>query len=118
LDSLDTARTWDVGDKVDGGKKVGGKWVFKVKRLADGSIDKFKARLVAQDFPQDPGFDFDKTYTPVIGWWSLRLLLTITVIQDWHPQQVAVNSAILYGDLDEKIYLILREGHQEKEKTP
>jgi hypothetical protein len=62
LDSLDRAGTWDVVDKVEGGKEVGSKWVFKVKRLADGSIDKFKARLVAQGFTQYPGFDFDKTY--------------------------------------------------------
>jgi hypothetical protein len=52
LDSLDSARTWDVVDKVERGKEVGSKWVFKVKRLADGSIDKFKARLVAQSFTQ------------------------------------------------------------------
>jgi hypothetical protein len=43
LDSFDRAGSWDVGDKVEVGKKVGSKWVFKVKRLIDGSIDKFKA---------------------------------------------------------------------------
>jgi hypothetical protein len=43
LDSLDRAGTWDVVDKVEGGTQVGSKWVFKVKRLADGRIDKFKA---------------------------------------------------------------------------
>jgi predicted mannosyl-3-phosphoglycerate phosphatase (HAD superfamily) len=46
LDSLDRARTWDVMDKVEGGKEVGSKWVFKMKRLVDRSIDKFKARFV------------------------------------------------------------------------
>jgi hypothetical protein len=50
LESLDRARTWEVVDKVVGGKEVGSKWVLKVKRLADTSIDKFKARLVAQEF--------------------------------------------------------------------
>jgi hypothetical protein len=66
LDSLDRAGTWDVIDKVEGGKKVGSKWVFKVKRLADGSIDKVKAQLVAQSFSHHPGFDFDETYIPVV----------------------------------------------------
>jgi hypothetical protein len=61
LDSLDRARTWDMVNKVEGGKEVGSKWIFKVKRLADGSIDKFKAQLVAQNFTQRPSFDFDKT---------------------------------------------------------
>jgi hypothetical protein len=43
LGNLDRGRTWDVVDKVEGGKEVGSNWVFKVKRLTDGSIDKFKA---------------------------------------------------------------------------
>jgi hypothetical protein len=50
LDSLDTAGTCDVVDKDKGGKEVGSKWVFKVKRLADGNINKFKARLVDHGF--------------------------------------------------------------------
>jgi hypothetical protein len=71
LDSLDKAGTWDVVDKVEGGKEVDSKWVFKVKRLADGSIDKFEARLIAQGFTQHPGFTIDETYTPIIRFDSL-----------------------------------------------
>jgi hypothetical protein len=43
LNSFDSSRTWDVVDKVEGGKEVGSKWVFKVKRLADRGINKVKA---------------------------------------------------------------------------
>jgi hypothetical protein len=43
LDSLDKARTWDVVDKIEAGKEVGSKWVFKVIRLENRSINKFKA---------------------------------------------------------------------------
>jgi hypothetical protein len=68
--------------KVEGGKDVGSKWVFKMKRLAEGSINKLKGRHIAQRFTQYPGFDVDKTYTPVIHFDSLQLLLTITAIQD------------------------------------
>jgi hypothetical protein len=117
LDSLDRTGTWDVVDKVEGGKKVGSKWVFKVKKLADGSIDKFKARLVAQSFTQCPGFDFDKTYAPISYFDSLQLLLAITAVQGWCLHQVDVKSAFLYGDLEEEIYMTLPEGHQVKGKT-
>ena len=41
------------------------KWVFKVKRKADGSIDRYKAQLVAQGYSQEPGQDYDDTYAPV-----------------------------------------------------
>jgi hypothetical protein len=73
LDSLDRAGTWNMIDKIEGGKEVSSKWVFKVKRLADGSIDKFKARLVAQGFTQCPGFDFDKTYVAIVYFDFLQL---------------------------------------------
>jgi hypothetical protein len=81
LDRLDMAGTWDVVDKIEGGKEVGSKWVFKVKRLADGSIDKFKAQLIAQDYTQRPSFNFDETYAPIVHFDSLRLLLAITAVQ-------------------------------------
>jgi hypothetical protein len=117
LDSLDRARTWDVVDKVEGGKEVGSKWVFKVKRLLDGSINKFKARLVAQGFTQRPGFDFDKTYASVVHFDSLQFLLAIMAVQGCRLHQVDIKSAFLYGDLAEEIYMTLPEGRREKVKT-
>jgi hypothetical protein len=73
LGSLDKARTWDVVDRVAGKKEVGSRWVFKVKRLADSSVDKFKARFVTQGFSQRPGSHFDETYAPVVRFDSLHL---------------------------------------------
>jgi hypothetical protein len=81
LGSLDKARTWDVVDRVAGKKEVRSRWVFKIKRLADGSVDKFKPRFVAQGFSPRPGFDFDETYAPVVRFDSLRLLLAIMAVQ-------------------------------------
>jgi hypothetical protein len=75
-----------VVDKVERGKEFGSKWVFKVKRLADGSIDKFKAQLIAQGFTQCPSLDVNKTYATVVRFECLQLLLAITVVQDWRPQ--------------------------------
>jgi hypothetical protein len=83
---------------------------IKVKRLANRSIDKFKARLVAQSFTPHPGFDVDETYTHVVSYDFLRLLLAITAVQGWRPQQVDVKSTFLYGDLEEEIYMSLPEG--------
>jgi hypothetical protein len=88
-----------------------------VKRQADGSIDKFKAQLVAQDFTQCPGFDFDNTYATIVCFDFLRLLIIITVVQGWHLQQVNVKSTFLYHDLKEEIYMTLPKGHRKKGKT-
>jgi hypothetical protein len=86
LGSLDKARTWDVVDRVAGKKEVGSRWVFKVKRLVAGSVNKVKARFVAQGFSQRRGFDFNETYAPVVRFDSLHLLLAITAVQGWCPQ--------------------------------
>ena len=76
LECLDENGTWEVVENINV-KEVGSRWVFKIKRLADGSVDKYKARLVAKGFSQRPGMDYDETFAPVVRFDSLRLLLAI-----------------------------------------
>lgn len=56
--------TWHVVYLPVGQKAIGSRWVFKVKHLPDGTIKHFKAQVVAQDFSQRPGIDFDETFAP------------------------------------------------------
>ncbi|KAI0993507.1 Retrovirus-related Pol polyprotein from transposon, partial [Podosphaera aphanis] len=110
--SLDQNHTWDVTDRPLKRNVVGSKWVFKIKRNADGSIERYKARLVAQGFSQVPGHDFDETFAPVARYDSLRILLRISAQNKWIPQQMDVNSAYLYGTLDEEIFMELPPGYR------
>ena len=65
-------------------KAIGCKWVFRVKENIDGSINKFKVRLVAKGFNQVQGFDFSKTFSPVVKLVTIRLILTLAITNKWN----------------------------------
>nr|GEX21698.1 retrotransposon protein, putative, Ty1-copia subclass [Tanacetum cinerariifolium] len=86
------------------------KWILKRKMKVDGSIDKYKARLVIQGFRQKEGIDFFDTYAPVARITTIRLLLALAAIHDLIIHQMDVKTAFLNGDLDEEIYMKQPEG--------
>ena len=81
------------------------KWLFVVKRRLDGTIEKYKARIVAGGHKQWEGIDFQETYTPVVKFVSLRILLAMAAIDDLEGEQCDIVTAFLYGDLDEEVYM-------------
>nr|GEX37789.1 hypothetical protein [Tanacetum cinerariifolium] len=86
------------------------KWILKRKMKVDGSIDKYKARLVIQGFRQKEGIGFFDTYDPVARISTIRLLLALAAIHDLVIHQMDVKNAFLNGDLDEEIYMKQPEG--------
>ncbi|KAL8158138.1 hypothetical protein AgCh_002728 [Apium graveolens] len=65
IKALEKNGTWDITELPPEKSAVGCKWLFTVKYLADGSIDRFKARLAARDFIQTYGVDYKETFAPV-----------------------------------------------------
>ena len=66
IDSLYDSGVWDLIPLPEGRKAVGSKWVYKVKRNADGSVERCKVRIVAQGYSQREGLDYDETFSPVV----------------------------------------------------
>ena len=66
IESLHDNDVWDLVRLPEGRKAVGSKWVYKVKRNADGYVERCKARLVAQGYSQKEGLDYDETFSPVV----------------------------------------------------
>ena len=101
-------------DLPQGCKPLSSKWVFKRKQKVDGSIDKYKARLVIQSYKQIEGLDYFDTYYPVMRINSIRMVLAITALRNLEVHQMDVKTTFLNGDLDEEIYLKQPEGFSKK----
>lgn len=105
IKSLNDNDVWDIVPLPSGKRAVGSKWVYKIKRGADGSVERYKARLVAQGFTQQRGADYDETFSPVVRMESLRVLIALSVQFGFKLHHIDVTTAFLNGDLDEEVYM-------------
>jgi hypothetical protein len=120
IETLQKAGTWTTVPQPRDKNVVGSKWVFRVKRNADGSIDKYKARLVAKGFTQVYGVDYFDTYSPVAKISSIRTILALAACHDWEVESFDFDGAYLNGELnsDEEIYMQEPPGYETKEGGP
>jgi hypothetical protein len=105
MDAVEKNRTWEFADLPRGHRAITLKWVFKLKRDEVCAIVKHKARLVARDFVQREGIDFDDTFTPVARMESVRLLFALVAQEGRRVHHMDVRSVFLNGDLKEEVYV-------------
>ena len=88
------------------------KWVLKIKKKADSTVDKFRARICAQGCRQVPGRDYHDKTAPVLHAVSLRTLLMFANELGWEVHQLDVSCAYLnaYLERDVTLYLVPPEG--------
>lgn len=104
MDSMMLNHAWDLVDLPLRRKAIGSKWVHKIKRKADASIERYKALLVAKGYTQLEGIDYEETISPVVRFNSIRLILAIVAYLDLELHQMDVKTAFLNGELEEEIY--------------
>ena len=110
IDSLRDHNVWELVELPEGRKPVGSKWVFKLKTNADGSVERCKARLVAQGYSQKEGLDYDDTFSPVVRPESVRSVVALACKEGLKLHQMDITTAFLNGDLEETIYMNQPEG--------
>ena len=98
IDSIMQNHTWELVDLPLGSKPLGCKWIFKRKMKTIGSIDKYKAKLVAKGYKQKEGLDYIDTYSPVTRITSIRMLIAIIALHNLEIHQMDVKTAFLNDD--------------------
>lgn len=81
------------------------KWVFKIKRHSDGSVERYKARLVANGFHQQEGVDYGETFSPVVKHSTIRLILALAINFGWSIRQLDVQNAFLHGYITDDVFM-------------
>lgn len=112
IEALERNETWtEVKEAKENRKVIEAKWVFKIKQ--ENNKDIYKARLVARGFQQKDKIDQADIYAPVAKLPTLRILLAIAMTYNLEWTQMDVKSAFLYGDIEEEVYIKLKQGPKE-----
>ena len=96
-----------------GRRAIGCRWVFKLKRKPDGSVDRYKACLVAKGFSQRPGLDFGQVFAPTARWAALRAIFALAAIEDLELYSLDISNVFLNGEIDHEVFMQTPEGFKD-----
>jgi hypothetical protein len=116
IQSLKQNQTWTLVEPPKNQQVIDNRWVYKIKRNEDGSVQKYKARLVARGFRQVAGIDYNETFSPVTKFDSIRMILCVAASEKLILKQFDVKTAFLYGNIDEILYMQQPDGYQDGTK--
>ncbi|KAI0993606.1 hypothetical protein K3495_g14578, partial [Podosphaera aphanis] len=105
IQSLLANHTWREEVAPNGINTVGTKWVFSVKYKADGTFERFKARLVARGFTQQYGVDYTETFAPTVQMATMRAFLSIVAAENLECWQFDIKNAFTESEIKETVYL-------------
>lgn len=114
LSALEANNTWSIISLPPVKSPIDCKWVYKLKFRVDGTLERYKARLVARGFTQRVGIDYVETFSPVAKLFTIKTLLSLAAIFGWHLSHLDFHNAFFHGDLQEEVYMSSPPGHHSK----
>ncbi|KAL7294208.1 hypothetical protein TKK_0012227 [Trichogramma kaykai] len=105
MDSLKKNQVWELVNPPVNSKIIGCRWVYKIKNDAAGKSMRYKARLVAKGYNQEQGIDYQETFSPVVRYESIRLLLSLAAKESLIINQFDIKTVYLNGQIEEEIYM-------------
>lgn len=112
LKSIEEHGVWKLVDRTPDMNVLGSKFVYKLKRHPDGTIDKFKVRLVAQGFKQKQGVDYQQIFATTAAMQAIRMALWVAVFYKFEIWKLDIKTFFLYGDLEERIFMRQPQGYE------
>ena len=109
ITALQANNAWCEVDLPHGKRAISSKWVFKVKLKADGSLERYKVRLVIREKIPKEGIDYTDTFSPIVKMTTIRTILALAAARKWTLYQLDVNNAFLHRDLHEEVYMKMSE---------
>ena len=106
MQALDKNETWDLVPTSPQRKAIGCKWIYKVKYNADGSVNRYKARLVEKGYAQTHGVDYKETFAPMAKMTIVRTVIALAAAKGWNLHQMNIKNAFLQGELEGEAYMV------------
>jgi hypothetical protein len=91
---------WEIVPRPKSKDVVSSKWIFKIKHVVDGSIEKYKTRFVTRGFSQKEGIDYEETFALVARYTSIRTIIALASKMKWKLHQMDVKTTFLNGVIE------------------
>jgi hypothetical protein len=107
---------WEIVPRPKSKDVVSSRWLFKIKHVVDGSIEKYKARFVARGFSQKEGIDYEETFSLVARYTSIRTIIALATKMKWKLHQMDVKTAFLNGVIEQEVYIEQPQGFEVEDR--